>query len=126
MENEGSLAEIMNARMKSRVYFPVLAGLARKETDKHQPIMRTKQCIGRLAVYLKSAIALVDGALEIPRLLEDYQIHFCKSFHHVSSPPGAEVSTLDGIVHCMFLESTASEVRLDLERLNIFWTCENN
>ncbi|KAH8706056.1 hypothetical protein BGW36DRAFT_286171 [Talaromyces proteolyticus] len=115
-----SVKEIMSVCMKCRIHFPTLSGLSRRETDQHQPVTRTKHFIGRLAIYQKSIQTLLDVALDIPQLLENCQLRICESSRHLPSPLNPKASTLDGVVHRMFPEFTSTEVRRDLERLNIF------
>ncbi|KAK2752503.1 hypothetical protein FQN54_008096 [Arachnomyces sp. PD_36] len=118
--NESSLQDVINVCLQFRVYFPVLSDCARRDTNKNQPIIRAKHYIGRLASYLKTAKAMVDGAFELPCILSDYQLQICQSSPYMPSPLNPDKSTLDGIVHRMFPDSSADEVRADLERLNIF------
>jgi hypothetical protein len=68
LDNESSLQDVMNVCLQFRVHFPVLADHARRDPDKYQPVTRTKHYIGRLASYLKTARALIDGAFELPCL----------------------------------------------------------
>lgn len=120
LDNRSSLRDVMDFCLQSRVYFPALAHIARRETDKQQPVTRTKHYIGRLATYLKTARVMVDGAFELPCILSNYQLRVCQSSQYRQLPLDPGESTLDGIVHRMFPESSADEVHADLERLNIF------
>lgn len=115
-----SIKETISLCMTCRMHFPTLSGLSRRETEQHQPVTRSKHFIGRLAIYSRSVNALLDVALDIPQLLENCQLRTCASSRHRPSPLKPEASTLDGVVHRMFPESTASEIRGDLDRLNIF------
>ncbi|EFW16609.1 conserved hypothetical protein [Coccidioides posadasii str. Silveira] len=120
LQREKPIKDIMNFCIRGRCFSPTLASLARKETDTHKPITRAMHYVGRLVVYLKCARTLVDGALDLPQLLDGYQLRICESPNCVQSPLNPEQSTLDGIVGRMFQGSIADQTRLDLERLDIF------
>jgi hypothetical protein len=118
-DSHRSLRNVADICLKCRVYFPALSDQARRETDTHQPVIRTKHYIGRLAIYSKTVKALVDGALELPCVLYNYQLKVCES-SQMPSPLNPCDSTLNGIVRRMFPQSSAVKVRTDLEALNIF------
>ncbi|KMP01828.1 hypothetical protein CIRG_01967 [Coccidioides immitis RMSCC 2394] len=120
LQQEKPIKDIMNFCIRGRCFSPTLASLARRETDMHKPITRAMHYVGRLVVYLKCARALVDGALDLPQLLDGYQLRICESPNYVQSPLNPEQSTLAGIVGRMFQGSIADQTRSDLERLDIF------
>uniref|UniRef100_A0A093XCB4 Glutamate racemase n=1 Tax=Talaromyces marneffei PM1 TaxID=1077442 RepID=A0A093XCB4_TALMA len=105
---------LINASMQCRIYFPMLARFSRRETDRHQPVTRTRHFIGRLAIYPRTVNTLLDVALEIPQLLENCELRLCDSSRHLPSPLNPEVSTLDGNVRRMFPEFTAMKFAVTL------------